>query len=161
MLHHRVYAVMDAAMEFFFGQFQTDFADMERALLWRPAAERKDRPTCGQPDFQRPKQPVRVVLFAFGKEGRIELADFLLQPRYAILLVLLPQALTQVGVGGGDVIETVGKGPDIEAGTTYHDSGGVIAKNISRPLQGQLLENGGIDFLTDRVRIDKIMVNCV
>lgn len=161
LLHHCVYPVVDAVVEFFFRQFQADEPGVERALPGSPASKRKDRPACRQADFQCPKQPVRVELFAFGKEGRIELADFLLQPRHAILLVLLPQALTQAGVGRGDIIEPVGKGPDIEAGTAYHDSGWPIAKNIGRPLQSQLLENGRIDFLTDGVGIDKIMVNGV
>ena len=62
-----------------------------------------------------------VELFAFGEKDRIELADFLLQPRYAILLVLLPQAFAQGRVNGRDIVQTVGKGLDIKTGTSYHD----------------------------------------
>ena len=159
VLHHRVYPVVDTAMEFFFGQFQTDEPDMERALPGCSATKREDRPAGGQADFQRPQEAMWVELFTIGEKGRIELADFLLQPRYAILLVLLPQALAQFGIDRGNIVQPVGKSLDVQTCTSYHDSGWPVTKNISRPLQGQLLENGGIDFLTDGMRIDKIMVD--
>jgi hypothetical protein len=39
------------------------------------------------------------------QKGRIELADFLLQPGDAILLVLLPQPFAQFGVYGGNIVQ--------------------------------------------------------
>ena len=161
LFDHLVNAGMDPAAQFFFGKVQADLADAERALPDGGAAKAKDRPARGQADFERPEQSLRIKSLAFGKEGGVVEAYFLLEPADTVEVILLLETAADSGIHGGDVIEAIGKCLNIKPGAADHDGDRVLTKDLGRPLQGQFFENGGVDFLPDGMRVNEIVMNGV
>jgi hypothetical protein len=56
---------------------------------------------------------------------------FLLEPAHAIQLILELKLAADGRVDGGDIIEAIGKGFDIEPGAADHDGGGASRERIS------------------------------
>ena len=116
LVDHVVYPVVDAAVQLFLGQVQADLADVKGTLPAGAAAKAEDRPARGEADFERAQQSLGVLSFAFGEEGGVMEVHFLLEPADTVELILQLELAADGGINGGDLIEAIGKGLDIEPG---------------------------------------------
>src|ERR1700679_4300304 len=76
-----------------------------------------------------------------------------------MFFVMQPDMTANGLVDGGDGIESVCEGPDIQTGAAYHHYGRCVSEKLRRPLQREVFKGSGVDGIGDGVSIDKVMRN--